>query len=462
MFLGQGRDGTGDHQPELSSSPVSSTPDHQGIAMTALEIGVIVGTILAFLLGLFFVFYCRQSEKANASDDETLPQAEEGHIQEPPAVHQHVRRGAYAYGRQDKPGQWFMALLRRDGRTAFPRHWEFWRSRQAAEGFEPIRFFLCPSSLLPRREPWLLTPPSRSATVRAPARRPHGPTIHVPLPAMSATILDPPRALPRLLLDGTADTEAKAEVAAAAAIEAETAGIGARALLRAPKFIVVERLSKNINEDHLYEIFGQFGPIKDLDLPINRTFGTNRGTAYILFDHLSDAEAAIAHMHEAQVDGAVINVSIVLPRRKLSPAPPTARRGANIDPRIPFSAPRGGGPPGPANGGSFASGGGRARHASPSGRHAPRSDVYRPGTRSPSHPLSNVPSNHGDGHRYRSRSRDSHLSRSRSRSPATRRRGGGSRNGDYDEKPRDRSRSYDSFEDRSRSRSPDRGGCGYR
>jgi RNA-binding protein with serine-rich domain 1 len=35
--------------------------------------------------------------------------------------------------------------------------------------------------------------------------------------------------------------------------------------------IVVERLSKNVNEDHLFEIFGQFGPIYDLDLPMNRT-----------------------------------------------------------------------------------------------------------------------------------------------------------------------------------------------
>ncbi|CAG9940463.1 unnamed protein product [Clonostachys rosea f. rosea IK726] len=107
--------------------------------------------------------------------------------------------------------------------------------------------------------------------------------------------------------------------------------------------IVVERLSKNINENHLHEIFGEFGPIKDLDLPINRTFGTNRGTAYILYDYEGDAEAAIAHMHEAQVDGATINVSIVLPRRKLSPAPPMARRGANIDPRVPFGVGRGGG-----------------------------------------------------------------------------------------------------------------------
>ncbi len=34
--------------------------------------------------------------------------------------------------------------------------------------------------------------------------------------------------------------------------------------------IVVERLTKNINEDHLYEIFGQYGEIDDLDLPVNR------------------------------------------------------------------------------------------------------------------------------------------------------------------------------------------------
>lgn len=35
--------------------------------------------------------------------------------------------------------------------------------------------------------------------------------------------------------------------------------------------IVVERLTKNINENHLREIFGQFGEIEDLDLPLNRT-----------------------------------------------------------------------------------------------------------------------------------------------------------------------------------------------
>ena len=34
--------------------------------------------------------------------------------------------------------------------------------------------------------------------------------------------------------------------------------------------IVVEKLTKNVNESHLREIFGAYGSIQDLDLPINR------------------------------------------------------------------------------------------------------------------------------------------------------------------------------------------------
>ncbi|KAH0523747.1 hypothetical protein TsFJ059_008708 [Trichoderma semiorbis] len=220
--------------------------------------------------------------------------------------------------------------------------------------------------------------------------------------------------------------------------------------------IVVERLSKNVNEEHLYEIFGQFGHIKDLDLPMNRTSGTNRSTAYILYEHQADAEVAISYMHEAQIDGAIINVSIVLPRRK-SPGPPLARRGANIDPRVPFQSSRGGGPPsGPLGGG----GGGGRRRFSPSSRYGPRSDVYRPNSLSPARSPGGVPSSRGGGgggSRYRSRSNGSYSSRSRSRSPAPRRRGGGGGNGagrydDRDTRRRSRSRSFDSDRSASRNR----------
>ena len=34
--------------------------------------------------------------------------------------------------------------------------------------------------------------------------------------------------------------------------------------------IVVEKLTKNVNENHLREIFGAYGPVRDVDMPMNR------------------------------------------------------------------------------------------------------------------------------------------------------------------------------------------------
>ncbi|KAH8886403.1 hypothetical protein GQ53DRAFT_607279, partial [Thozetella sp. PMI_491] len=74
--------------------------------------------------------------------------------------------------------------------------------------------------------------------------------------------------------------------------------------------IVIERLTKNVREDNLREIFGVYGDIEALDLPVNRQFGHNRGSAYIVYYDEADARDAVKHMHEAQLDGATVNVSI--------------------------------------------------------------------------------------------------------------------------------------------------------
>ncbi|KAF7682049.1 hypothetical protein GT037_001025 [Alternaria burnsii] len=116
--------------------------------------------------------------------------------------------------------------------------------------------------------------------------------------------------------------------------------------------IVVEALTRNVKEDHVREIFGKYGTIKELRMPMNPTFNINRGIAYILYEEIDDAERAIAKMHDAQLDGAKIQVSIVLPRRRFSQTPPPARRGP--PPRDDYDggygrggrALRGGGPPG--------------------------------------------------------------------------------------------------------------------
>ncbi|KAH6718518.1 hypothetical protein DL95DRAFT_338442 [Leptodontidium sp. 2 PMI_412] len=213
--------------------------------------------------------------------------------------------------------------------------------------------------------------------------------------------------------------------------------------------VVIEKLTKNVNEAHLREIFGQYGQIRDLDMPMNRSFNTNRGTAYILYTSETDAEAAIAHMHESQIDGAVINVSIVLPRRKFSPSPPLARRGLNLDPRASFNAAPNVRPPPPAR---------RRSPLPPYGGRAERNtDTYRPRSRSRSR----------SPRRHRTRSRSAS---SRSRSPPRRGRGGGGGGGRRTSPARNGGRrrrspsysSYSSYEDRSRSRSRGRGGRGRR
>ncbi|KAN0073290.1 hypothetical protein V8E54_008510 [Elaphomyces granulatus] len=199
--------------------------------------------------------------------------------------------------------------------------------------------------------------------------------------------------------------------------------------------IVVEKLTKNVTEDHLFEIFGSFGEIQNLDLPMNRAFMTNRGTAYILYYDAADAESAISHMHEAQLDGAVLNVSIVLPRRTFSRSPPPIRQSrADI---------------GHSTYGRVASGSHRGsppRRISPPRRYGvhrmtERHDIYRP----------------------RSRSRSRSPRRSRPYSPRSASRSPSRREHPRRESPRRRRRrspsyssyssanSYSSFSDRSRS-----------
>ncbi|KAF2032461.1 hypothetical protein EK21DRAFT_47252, partial [Setomelanomma holmii] len=74
--------------------------------------------------------------------------------------------------------------------------------------------------------------------------------------------------------------------------------------------IVVEAFTRNVKEDRICEIFGKYGVIKDLRMPTNPTFDINRGIAYVLYEEIDKAECAIAKMHDAQLDGTKLQVSI--------------------------------------------------------------------------------------------------------------------------------------------------------
>ncbi|KAL2372299.1 hypothetical protein BDBG_09161 [Blastomyces gilchristii SLH14081] len=235
--------------------------------------------------------------------------------------------------------------------------------------------------------------------------------------------------------------EAGAEVAAIIDIEIEATREAQAALL--PERIVVEKLTKNVNENHLREIFGVYGEIQSLELPMNPHFMTNRGTAYILYHEVADAEAAISHMHEAQLDGAVLNVSIVLPRRTFSRSPPPARNRGDFGrfdrPAYGRGYGRGGldsGRP-PPPGGRYRSPpprrGSPRRFPGPRGME--RHDLYRPRS------LSRSRSPRGRSPSY--------SPRSRSRTPPPRRRP----HRDSPRRRRRRDSSYSSYSDRGRSRS---------
>ncbi len=54
----------------------------------------------------------------------------------------------------------------------------------------------------------------------------------------------------------------------------------------------VEKLTRNVNRDHLLEIFGKYGKVKNVELQWDRRANLPKGTAFVEFQERSDAEKA--------------------------------------------------------------------------------------------------------------------------------------------------------------------------
>jgi len=68
--------------------------------------------------------------------------------------------------------------------------------------------------------------------------------------------------------------------------------------------IYIGRLSLNVNKQHLAEIFGTFGEIKDIELQPHRLHAhLHRGFAHIEYVSPSGAEQACKYMEGGQIDG---------------------------------------------------------------------------------------------------------------------------------------------------------------
>ena len=64
----------------------------------------------------------------------------------------------------------------------------------------------------------------------------------------------------------------------------------------ASRILFVRNLPWRITSDDMYDIFGKFGAIRQIRLgePTNKD---TRGTAFVVFEDIFDAQAAVEHLH---------------------------------------------------------------------------------------------------------------------------------------------------------------------
>lgn len=248
-------------------------------------------------------------------------------------------------------------------------------------------------------------------------------------------------------------------------------------------------LTRNVTEAHVREIFQTYGPLRSVDLAIDKAVNIPLGFAYVEYEAQEDAKKAKKYMDGGQIDGNVVTVQFVgkenagRERHQREEEHPRAGQGGSghrgqrgrsplrngqrgqrgrSPPRRPYGLyrDRPGPGPGPGPGPRYGYGGGRGqRPYSPNRRQLPRgSDNSWRRSRSPyqSGPRRRELSPWSRRQRARdrsmsrsrsfSRSRSRSFSRSRSRSRSfsrSRSRGGGRRTSP--------SRSYSSYTSASRS-----------
>ena len=72
----------------------------------------------------------------------------------------------------------------------------------------------------------------------------------------------------------------------------------------------VRNLTRNVNEEHLREIFGNYGSIKNVELAVDALVQLPKGYAFIEFASVDLAKAAVQHMDGGQIDSNVVSVAL--------------------------------------------------------------------------------------------------------------------------------------------------------
>ena len=65
----------------------------------------------------------------------------------------------------------------------------------------------------------------------------------------------------------------------------------------------VGKLTRNINPEHLKELFGMYGTVTNAKVMMDPTVELSKGVGYIEFAERADAEKAVEGLHGSQLDG---------------------------------------------------------------------------------------------------------------------------------------------------------------
>lgn len=82
--------------------------------------------------------------------------------------------------------------------------------------------------------------------------------------------------------------------------------------------IFVSNLSFRMDQDSLRELFENFGEVSSCKIMTDKFTGKSRGFGFVEMPNDDDAQQAIERLHEKDVDGRNISVSVAKPRTENS------------------------------------------------------------------------------------------------------------------------------------------------
>jgi len=80
--------------------------------------------------------------------------------------------------------------------------------------------------------------------------------------------------------------------------------------------IYLGRLSRNVSESKIKELFEQFGPVSSIKIIKDKFTGSPKGFAFVEMENQSDADQAISKLNNSNLEGRQIVVNPSRPREQ--------------------------------------------------------------------------------------------------------------------------------------------------